>query len=57
MGSEGQGEARWCANHLPLVVAARIYLLRCYPKNFKTNLTADDKKALGQIAAHLKGLQ
>jgi putative transcriptional regulator len=37
------------------VVAARIYLLRCYAKNITTDLTADEKKELRQIAAHLKG--
>jgi hypothetical protein len=39
------------------VVAARIYLMRCYVKNVKTDLTADEKKQLRQIAAHLKGAQ
>jgi hypothetical protein len=29
----------------------------CYAKNVKTNLTADEKKQLLQIAAHLKGAQ
>ncbi|HYL74190.1 MAG TPA: helix-turn-helix domain-containing protein [Bryobacteraceae bacterium] len=38
-----------------MVIAARIYLLRCYAKNVKTDLTADEKKALKQVAAHLKG--
>jgi len=39
------------------VIAARIYLLRCYAKNVRTDLTADEKRQLRQIAAHLKGLQ
>jgi hypothetical protein len=39
------------------VVAARIYLVRCYAKNVKTNLTPDETKELRQIAAHLKGAQ
>lgn len=40
-----------------VVVAARIYLVRCYTKNVKTDLTPDEKKELRQIAAHLKGAQ
>jgi hypothetical protein len=31
--------------------------MRCHAKNVKTNLTADEKKQLRQIAAHLKGAQ
>jgi hypothetical protein len=38
------------------VIAGRIYLLRCYGKNVKTDLTADEMKELRQIAAHLKGV-
>jgi hypothetical protein len=38
-----------------VVVAARIYL-RCYAKNVQTDLTADEKNELRQIAAHLKGV-
>ena len=56
MGSEGQrkrGGARII--YLYAVVDARIYLMRCYAKNVKTNLTAAEKKQLRQIAAHLKG--
>jgi hypothetical protein len=67
----GAGEARklrWAAKgkgkrggarviYLYVVVAARIYLLRCYAKNVKTDLAADEKRELWQIAAHLKGLQ
>ena len=34
------------------MIAARIYLIRCYAKNVKTDLTADEKKQLRQIAAH-----
>ena len=40
-----------------VVVAARIYLLRCYAKNVRTDLTADEKKELRQIAAELKGVR
>ena len=54
MGSEGQGEA-W--RRAGVVIAARIYLIRCYAKNVKTDLTADEKKQLRQIVAHLKGAQ
>jgi hypothetical protein len=39
------------------VVAGRVYLIRCYAKNVKTDLSADEKKQLRQIAAHLKGAQ
>ena len=40
-----------------LVVAARIFLARCYAQNVKTDLTVDEKKELRQIAANLKGAQ
>jgi len=40
-----------------MMIAARVYLIRCYAKNVKTDLTADEKKQLRQIAAHLKGAQ
>jgi len=39
------------------VVAACIYLVRCYAKNVKTDLTPDEKKELRKIAAHLKEVQ
>jgi hypothetical protein len=39
------------------VIAARIYLLRCCAKNVRTDLTADEKKELRQIAVYLKGVQ
>jgi hypothetical protein len=58
MGSEGQREAWRSPHHLPVrAIAARIYLIRCYAKNVQTDLTADEKKQLRQIAAHLKGAQ
>jgi hypothetical protein len=38
-----------------VVIAARVYLIRCYAKNVQTDLTADEKKQLRQMAAHLKG--
>ena len=42
---------------LYVVIAERIYLLRCYAKNVKTDLTAAEKHELRQIAAYLKGAQ
>ena len=67
-GSGGVRKMRWAAKgkgkrggariiYLYLVIAARIYLLRCYSKNAKTDLTPDEKKQLRQIAAYLKGAQ
>ena len=43
--------------YLYVLIGARIYLIRCYAKNVKTDLTADERKQLRQIAAHLKGVQ
>lgn len=65
-GSGGVRKLRWAAKgkgkrggvrivYLYVVVAVRIYLIRCYAKNVKTDLTADEKRQLRQIAAHLKG--
>jgi hypothetical protein len=67
-GSGGARKLRWAAKgkgkrggariiYLYVVVAARIYLIRCYAKSSKADLTADDMKQLRQIAAHLKGAQ
>ena len=67
-GAGASRKLRWAAKgkgkrggariiYLYVVIAARIYLLRCYSKNVKTDLTVDEKKALRHIAAHLKGLQ
>ena len=67
-GACGVRKLRWAAKgkgkrggarivYLYVVIAARIYLLRCYAKNVKTDLTADEQKELRQIAAHLKGSQ
>lgn len=67
-GAGGVRKLRWAAKgkgkrggariiYIYLLVAARIYLLRCYAKNVKTDLTTDEKKELRQIAAHLKGVQ
>ena len=66
--SGGARKLRWAAKgkgkrggariiYVYVVVAARIYLLRCYAKNVKTDLTAYERKELRQIAAHLKGAQ
>jgi hypothetical protein len=66
--SGGVRKLRWAAKgkgkrggariiYLHVANAARIYLLRCYAKNVKTDLTADEKEDLRQIAAHLKGAQ
>ncbi len=65
-GSGGVRKLRWAAKgkgkragariiSLYVVVAAR--MIRCYAKNVKTDLSADEKKQLRQIAAHLKGAQ
>ena len=43
--------------YLYVVIAARIFLIRCYAKNMKSDLTVDEKKQLRQIAANLKGAQ
>lgn len=67
-GSGGVRKLRWAAKgkgkrggariiYLYVVVAGRVYLIRCYAKNVKTDLTADEKKQLRQISAHLKGAQ
>ena len=67
-GSGGARKLRWAARgkgkrggarviYLYFVIAARIYLLRCYAKNVKTDLTAHETKELRKIAAYLKGVQ
>jgi hypothetical protein len=67
-GAGGVRKLRWAAKgkgkrggarviYIHVVLATRIYLLRCYAKNVRTDLTADEKKELRRIAAHLKGLQ
>ncbi len=67
-GSGGVRKLRWAAKgkgkrsgariiYLYVVIAASVYLIRCYAKNVKTDLTADEKRQLRQIAAHLKGAQ
>lgn len=67
-GSGGVRKLRWAAKgkgkrggariiYLYVVIAERVYLVRCYAKNVKTDLSAYEKKQLRQIAAHLKGAQ
>lgn len=65
-GAGGARKLRWAARgkgkrggariiYVYVVISARIYLLRCYVKNVRTDLTPQEKKELRQIAAHLKG--
>jgi hypothetical protein len=67
-GAGGARKLRWAAKgkgkrggariiYLYVLIAARIYLLRCYAKNAKTDLTTDEKRELRQVAAYLKGVQ
>jgi hypothetical protein len=67
-GAGGARKLRWAAKgrgkrggarivYVYVVIAARIYLLRCYAKNVRTDLTADERKELRQLAAYLKGAQ
>jgi hypothetical protein len=67
-GAGGARKLRWAAKgkgkrggariiYLYVVIAALIYLLRCYAKNVRTDLTSSEKKELRKIAAHLRGVQ
>lgn len=67
-GSAGVRKLRWAAKgkgkrggariiYLYIVIAARIYLIRCYAKSIKTDLTAREREQLRNIAARLKGAQ
>ncbi len=67
-GAGGARKLRWAAKgkgkrggariiYVYVVIAARVFLIRCYAKNIKSDLTADEKKQLRQIAANLKGVQ
>ena len=67
-GAGGARKLRWAAKgkgkrggariiYVYVVMAASVYLIRCYAKNVKTDLTADEKKELRQIAANLRGAQ
>ena len=65
-GAAGARKLRWAAKgkgkrggariiYLYVVISARIYLLRCYAKNVRTDLTADEKKEVRRITSYLKG--
>jgi hypothetical protein len=65
-GAGGARKLRWAAKgkgkrggarviYVYVVIAASVYLIRCYAKSVKTDLTADEKKELRQIAVNLKG--
>jgi hypothetical protein len=67
-GAGGARKLRWAAKgkgkrggariiYVYVVIACRIYLIRCYAKNVKTDLTPDEKRELRQFAAYLKGAQ
>jgi hypothetical protein len=67
-GLGGVRKLRWAAKgrgkrggariiYLYVVIAARIYLLRCYSKSERADLTTDEKKEVRQLVAYLKGLQ
>jgi hypothetical protein len=65
-GAGGTRKLRWAAKgkgkrggarviYVYVAVAGRIYLLRCYAKNVKTDVTPEEEKELRRIAADLKG--
>jgi len=67
-GAGGARKLRWAAKgkgkrggariiYVYIVIAARVFLIRCYAKNVKSDLSANEKKQLQQIAAGLKGAQ
>jgi len=67
-GAGGARKLRWAAKgkgkrggariiYVYLVIAARVFLIRCYAKSVKSDLTPDEKKKLRQIAVNLKGAQ
>ncbi len=67
-GAGGARKLRWAAKgrgkrggariiYLYVVIDASVYLLRCYAKNVKADLTVDEKRELRQITAYLKGVQ
>ena len=66
-GSGGVRKLRWAAKgkgkrsgariiYLYVTIFARIYLLRCFAKNVKTDLTAAETKELRNLAVYLKGV-
>jgi hypothetical protein len=65
-GAGGARKLRWASKgkgkrggariiYVYVVIAARVYLMRCYAKNVKIDLTPDEKKEVRKIAANLKG--
>jgi hypothetical protein len=67
-GAGGTRKLRWAAKgkgkrggarviYVYVVIAARVFLIRCYAKNVKSDLTPDERKQVRQIAANLKGAQ
>jgi hypothetical protein len=65
-GAGGARKLRWAAKgrgkrggariiYVYVVIAARIYLIRCYAKNVMTDLTADEQKELRRVTTNLKG--
>ena len=67
-GGGGARKLRWAAKgkgkrggvriiYVYVVIGARVFLIRGYAKNVKSDLTADEKKQLRQIVANLKGAQ
>jgi hypothetical protein len=67
-GAGGVRKLRWAAKgkgkrggarviYVSIARSLRIYLLRCYAKNVRTDLTESEKRELRQIAAYLKGAQ
>jgi hypothetical protein len=67
-GSGGARKLRWAAKgkgnrggarivYVYIVVAERIYLMRCYAKNVQADLSDGERKELRRIVAHLKGAQ
>ena len=66
-GSGGVRKLRWAAKgkgkrggsriiYVYVVVSARIYLMRFYAKNAKSDLTPAEKKELQKLAGYLKGV-
>ena len=66
-GAGGIRKLRWAAKgkgkrggariiYTYVTVSARVYLLRCYAKNVKTDLTPAETKELKRLANYLKGV-
>lgn len=67
-GAGGARKLRWAAKgkgkrggariiYVYVVIAARVFLIRCYAKNVKTDLTAGERTEFLQLAANPKGAQ